>query len=799
MRHPVMREWLLILVILWALVYASFRGEWFARVDLTLHDGAMSLFARPAHADIALIGIDEPSLKQLGRWPWPRNIHATLINRLTEANARVVVLDVILSETDEASGEADRVLAAAIAASGRVILPVTKDVFDGRIFGEALPAGPLSVAPARLAHIGLTPDADGVLRSVFLRGGMGYPRYDVSSLAALRQAFPASWPNDRVLPGELLSRVPGNGATWRDENRYRIPYAGPPGHFVHVAYIDVLRADVPLAQFKDKIVFVGATAPSMRDEFPTPVSARIGAMPGIEVQANLLQGLMEGFDLRQATELTVLLVSWGLLVSLMIAYLWLTPRLSLVVTLLAAAAVLVAAMAGYRFLQVWLPPTTILAALALAYPLWSWRKLEATQRYFDAELARIAQEPVIVPQEIARKIAPAISANAFVPDVIESRIATLQATTQRLRNLNRFVADSLESLPDASLFTDANARVMLANSSADRLFKSRRRGADREPDQPLEGRDLFELLAAFRHGDARNWRELWMDAYDETQTLSVEARSVDEREYLVRIAPSFSARGNQTGSILTLVDVTPLRESERRRDEALRFLSHDMRSPQASILTLLEMYHGDPQSMPAEKLTERVGRYARRTLNLADDFLRLAKAERVDARNFEQLDLAELLRDAAEDAWADAKARNIRVDINLEIDDAWMLGDRDLLMRALMNLLSNAIKYSAADTTVLCTLRNVAGALQLEIADQGYGIAEDDMPRLFTRFTRLQHADQPTEAGIGLGLVFVKTVIERHGGSIAVHSHVAADEHDIHGTTFVLSLPATETEGRPGR
>jgi hypothetical protein len=128
-----------------------------------------------------------------------------------------------------------------------------------------------------------------------------------------------------------------------------------------------------------------------------------------------------------------------------------------------------------------------------------------------------------------------------------------------------------------------------------------------------------------------------MDAHAETQTLSVEARSVDEREYLVRIAPSFSARGNQTGSILTLVDVTPLRESERRRDEALRFLSHDMRSPQASILTLLEMYHGDPQSMPAEKLTERVGRYApdldRRTIFAA------AKAERVDARNFEQ-DLA---------------------------------------------------------------------------------------------------------------------------------------------------------------
>jgi len=799
LRHPVIREWLIILIILGGLIFAAVGGQWFWRVDQTLYDRAIALLERPADPEVVIIGIDEPSLKQLGRWPWPRNIHATLLDKLTVADARVVVLDIILSEPDRKSPEADGSLAKSIAANGRVVLPITKDVadrdiFDGRVFGEVLPVAAMAAGAAKLAHIGQTPDADGVLRSVFLRAGAGSARFDISPLAALRIADPAKWNEKMALPGTAPARSPDSGSIWKNESQYLIPFAGPPGHFERVPYIDVLRGDAPASKFKGRIVFVGATAPSMRDEFPAPVSGNVGPMAGVEVQANVLQGLREGIDLRLASAATMTALSMALLLLAMTGYLWLTPRISLALTAALGLLMLLASATSFKYMNFWLPPAVPLAALLLAYPLWSWRKLEATQRYFDAELARIAEERIIVPEEIARKIAPAASANAFVPDVIESRIATLQATSQRLRNLNRFVADSLESLPDATLVTDANARVLLANSSADRLFKARRRGVGRENDPPLEGRDLFELMLPFHKADARTWRELWVDAYEETQTISVEARSVAEHEYLVRIAPSFSARGTQTGSILTLVDVTPLRESERRRDEALRFLSHDMRSPQASILTLLDMYQGDPESISTEKLTQRVGRYARRTLTLADDFLRLAKAERANVKDFEPLDLAELVQDAADEAWSSAKGKNIRVEVEIACDEAWMAGDRDLLTRALMNLLSNAIKYSPPNTVVRCALRVVAGALQVEIADQGYGIAETDIPKLFTRFTRLKHDAQPEEAGIGLGLVFVKTVVERHGGNIAVRSRVAERAGEQGGTTFVVTLPATAQE-----
>ena len=308
----------------------------------------------------------------------------------------------------------------------------------------------------------------------------------------------------------------------------------------------------------------------------------------------------------------------------------------------------------------------------------------------------------------------------------------------------------------------------------------------------------------FKHDSDKSWRELWADASENSRTVSIEARisgvAADDLEFLVQIAPSMSHTGTHTGTILTLTDISPLRESERRRDEALRFLSHDMRSPQASIITLLEMQREDPESMSPEKLIERIDRYAKRTLNLADDFLRLAKAERSKPQDFAPLELSGLLQDAVEEAWSLASAKRISVKSNTPDDEAWVSGDRDLLTRVLMNLLSNAIKYSPPNTTVTCSLRREEKNWIIDVADQGYGISEANMSKLFSRFVRLHEEGQPEEEGIGLGLVFVKTVVTRHNGSIGVKSTVAkysTDDSNVtsvestdHGTTFSVTLPA---------
>ncbi|MEQ1518314.1 MAG: ATP-binding protein, partial [Usitatibacteraceae bacterium] len=598
-------------------------------------------------------------------------------------------------------------------------------------------------------------------------------------------------------PGATNPRRTAALDIWRRDYLYQIPFAGPPGHFKRISYVAVLNEQYPPDFFNGKLVLVGATAPGLRDEFPTPVSGQASAMPGIEIHANVLQGLREGIDIRLANSTQTGVVAILMLLTAMLAYLWLSPRRAMVLTAALVGFALLTSAFLFRFNFWWISPVVPILLLLLAYPLWSWRKLEATQRFFDAELVRLEREPNVVPQEAARRISPQKKDRVFVPDVIENRIVAMRNATERMRNLNRFVADSLESVPEAVLVTDANARVLFANSSAERMFASMSKKSDGVPaPAKLAESELFRILALLRHGDSRTWTDIWTQAYEETKTVSLEASGPAEFEFLVQIAPSFSARGVRTGSIVTLVDVSPLRESERRRDEALRFLSHDMRSPQASILTLLEMQRDDPSLMPIERLVDRIGKYSRRTLNLADDFLRLAKAERSKPQDFALLELHELVRDAAEEAWSLASPKKIRVTIGGDEHNAWVMGERDLITRALINLLSNAIKYSPPETKVTILLTREGNYWLLSVIDQGYGIAPADMSKLFTRFTRLKTEGQPEEDGIGLGLVFVKTVVERHHGSVKVSSKVASPGQEgtpgARGTTFTMTLPAVD-------
>jgi CHASE2 domain-containing sensor protein len=778
---------LLIALLLCTGIVLAIRGQWLYRIDQTFYDRALSLWARAPQNDIVVIGIDEDSLAQIGRWPWRRAVHATLINQLTVARPKAIGFDVILTEPDNRDPNGDRVLSESIRANGRVVLPLIKQISDGGLIGDALPAPAYRGENLHLGHVTTTIDKDGILRRSYLQAGYGVPKYDQFALATWRLAEPD------ISAARHLSVPVAPVEAWSEGGEpFPIPFIGPPFSFRPLSYVAVLRGDYPAAFFRDKIVLIGMTASSMGDEFATPLSGESGKMAGVEIHANILQALREGNDIRVAGPVAGGTIAVTSVLLLLMAYLWLTPRQSLLATAGLILLIFLSSLVMFRYGAYWLSPALTILCSLLAYPLWSWRKLEATQRYFDDELDRLKSEPSVVPRDIARTIAPAATRKSLVPDVIEQRIVAVTSAVQHMRDLNRFVSDSLESFPDAALVVDAEARVLLANSSADRLFVPFIGAGSPARVKPLEGRNLFDLLLFLPPSDGPAWTDVWQRVRERNDTFSQEAKAANDQDYLVQMAPSFSHDGQRTGTIVALTDISPLRESERRRDEALRFLSHDMRSPQASILTLLEMRREHPDSMSTEKLIDRVDKYARRTLNLADDFLRLAKAERVRPQDFVPVNLGDIVREASEEAWSLASAKKIRVQAEIGDADAWVNGDRDLLTRVLMNLLSNAIKYSPPETAITCRLLRSGGTWRVDVSDQGYGIAEADMSRLFSRFTRLHTGTQPEEEGIGLGLVFVKTVVQRHGGTIDVTSKVANAPGDDHGTTFSVILPAAD-------
>lgn len=241
---------------------------------------------------IAIIGIDEKSLQKLGRWPWPRTTHAALLTKLKQEGAEVIGLDLILDQPSD--WKAEMALSRAMEQLN-LIIPVTFDLemYRGRLQDEIAVKTvykPLIVfaEKAKLGHIHLIPDPDGVVRKSYPILG-DYPSF---ALALARAYQPAK---------EYLTEP------------FWIHYRGPAMSFPLYSYIDVLQGRFPVGAFKGKIVLIGGTDPGLGDQFVTPL-AQFGLMPGIEVHAHQLDTLLRGDAIHALPALwvVVLLILLGL-------------------------------------------------------------------------------------------------------------------------------------------------------------------------------------------------------------------------------------------------------------------------------------------------------------------------------------------------------------------------------------------------------------------------------------------------------------------------------------------------------
>lgn len=235
----------------------------------------------------------------------------------------------------------------------------------------------------------------------------------------------------------------------------------------------------------------------------------------------------------------------------------------------------------------------------------------------------------------------------------------------------------------------------------------------------------------------------------------------------------------------TLRNATVRRDMlERQRNDMLTLFSHDMRAPLTSLIILIDTQRraGDAQM---KQQFARIGKLARHTLAMADGFAQLSRAEASDYERV-PVNLADLMNEARDAVWPLAHRKSMSIDDVPRRDDTIVLGDPALLSRALINLLDNAIKYSASLTSVECKVEPGADGktVRCTVRDSGCGISSADQTRLFERYRRFRTAGQPETSGVGLGMAFVKAVVERHDGTIHVHSVV------LQGTTVTITLPA---------
>jgi CHASE2 domain-containing sensor protein/signal transduction histidine kinase len=780
--RAVRAQWALLLLVLLAALAALQAGDALWRLDLAIYDGAMR--GGPAPDDIVIVAIDDASVASLGRWPWRRAVHAALLDRLRAAGVKGVALDVVFTETEAPPGGGDAALAAAMAAGPPTVLPLLAEAAAGGAMRERPPIAPLAAAAAALGHAHVEIDRDGIARSAFLREGPGAPRRPHFTLALLERLAPTQLAPPRGERHPDLAGAPREA--WVRDWRLMIPFLGPPGHFTTLSYADVLRGAVDAARLRDRWVLVGATAQGLGDAYATPLSREGRTTPGIELSANLLQALRSGRGIVPAGALARFGLGALPLLAAFAGFLLLSPRRSLLLLGALWVATLGACALCLQFGAWWWPPAASLAVLTAAYPLWNWRRLEATQRFLDAEFTRLMAERTPLARDPGPT--PGAAGHASGGDPLQRRIELVDAAATRLRDLRRLLSDTLANLPEAALVVDRDARVALANPAAATLF-ARRTLIDAPLGQLFDAAfgagaiDLAAVLGA---------RPCTLEARTRPPTQASPDSPADReaaggRDLLLRAAPFHDDAGTRLGSILSLADVTGLRDLQRERDDLVGFLSHDIRSPVTALLALAQLQRDPRRALPPAQFAQRAESLAQRALELAEGFVALARAEAALPADFEPFDLRDAVQDALDEAWATAQLRGVTLDFAAGPSRWPVLGHRGLLARAVGNLVGNAVKFTPDGGRVRIEGRAHGDQWEIGVIDAGPGVAAELRERLFGRFQR--GADQAGRDA-GLGLALVRVVASRHRGMAGLREAAGG-----HGSEFFLRLPRHDDAG----
>jgi len=738
-------RWLGVLVLLpAALAWLAFKPG-LAQLDMLVYDRMLPLAAHPPSDDILIVAIDERSLAALGRWPWPRSVHARLLSELADAGVASVLLDMFLTEPSETPRE-DAELARAM---GRlpVFLPMMaeRETRSPQMsdFGFVRPL-PLFEAQARgVGHGELLLDADGVARGLYMQVG------------------PVGSPQPYV--GLLVARGTADGregiidpAGWRYAGHLRLSYAGPAGSYPRASYVDVLAGLVPRDRLRGRTVLVGATAPGLGDQIFAPAAVRAGLLPGVEVHANAIDQLMHRGAIRELSP--VAMAIWiASVLGIAAALLRWRPAAGLPLVAAVAAGCLAtsaAALGGWRW---WLPVATPVVGLAWVYALWSWLGLREKLRFLSAKAAELQAVPAGI-FEVAESAGHTESSAA-------PREALGRAIQRTLR-LQALTESSLQALPHGVLLCDPRGAIVGGNAAALRSL-GRSGVGDGAGAQALRGVPLSGLLAPCRRQLCTGDTPASADTRLPGWLMPLVGEYLTEQgRYLQLLAAPVAPLPDEAppGYIVVLADLTAEREAQRQREKWNRFLSHDLRSPQVTILGLLELDAGRSVS---PELSQSIRREAERTLSFAEEFLDVSHAWS-GAYRLAATHVPTVVLDARDQVWA--SARKAQVEVELRIDEAAeeveAMLDGTLVARALVNLLLNAIGHSRPGGEVYLCLAADATEVVVSLRDEGEGMDPGKLERMLSGVGEAPrgraHGDGVTRSH-GLGFEFARTVFGRHG------------------------------------
>jgi PAS domain S-box-containing protein len=729
---------------LWLALFAALSSlaltgglEWFERALMEMR---FRMVQRDAGDRLVLVEIDEPSLRRLDTWPWPRRYHAELLDRLVAAGAETVAFDVDFSSRSTPDGDA--AFAAALERAGRrVVLPVfkPKNQAGAQALGETRPLEAFA-RHASIASVIVTPDSDSRVRRIGTMLGLAdgmVPAMPVL-LGAEGRPVPASFYIDFGIRVETLPRI---------------------------SYADALEGRFPEGFFAGRAALVAATAVQLGDNLSTPVHVTAS---GGEVLALAAESLRQDRALFRTGPLPAAALAFLLM-------LWLAPRMGgwratrgFALAALLSLLALWGTVAAQAAAAVTADAAPVLIAPWLALLNGLLQKIERQALHLFRHRLHVQQHALIM-REIVE--------NSFDALIVFGYNGRITLHNQAAGELFGGAGDDLRGLDAEALVrvsADANGRPLAELLSAPEL-----------PSGLLEG------TAVDRRG-----REIPVELSLRRMTIHPTA-SRFERRHKPRIYHFIIARDITARRAAEAARQRALKEAKaanRAKSQFLATMSHELRTPLNAIIGFSELLKnqmfGPLGHANYLQYAQDVHDSGQHLLGLINDILDVTRVDLGEMKlQASPIDLADSAKSALRLMAGALQKKPLAVASEIPAGLPTLVADPRLVKQILVNLLSNAVKFTPEGGRVtVAAERRADGGITVKVADTGIGIAKEAIAQLGKPFYQADQSHTRRFEGAGLGLSIVAGLMKLHGGTFAV------DSEPGRGTTVSCHFPPERTD-----
>ena len=748
---------------------------------------------------VAIVEIDENSLSQIGRWPWPRDVLGRLVRRVLDAGAATVVVDMVLPEGDAAGAAlsqtgdqaGDQAFADTLAGAPVVLgyafrfdsgggddascefqpLPITvvgpAEFWPTSFFrasGMLCSAKPVSRAAAANGFLNAAPDSDGRLRRLPLVMEYGDRQYPSLALATLH----LNW-NAGALQLNLASRdasrlrIGDRTIALEDHSLLRLRFRGPRRTFPYISAASLWNNQTAPDALRGKIVIIGGSAIGLPNPVSTPVDTQF---PDVEVEATAIDNLLQGDFFTRPAGVAYWELALGLLTG--IASTLLLTRVPYGWSAAMVAGMLGLTWAGCAFLLsrtgVLLSPLPVTATLLCNFPL-----VTLLNYLIEKKRAERAEGQLTKAQEYSREVQ--------------------RESESRYRRL-------IENVNDAIIMDDVEGKLVFANRRFCEWF-----GLEQKSIQGVVWTDYAapECREVLREYHARRIRGESAPNQFEFEGVRPDGSRIEIEGLVTNVEED----GRIAGTQAALRDVTERKRLEAQYLQAQKtesigklagIVAHDFNN----MLTVINGYcnlllSGSPDQDEYTNCLTEIGRAGERAAELTRNLLTFSRKQAVQRK---ALDLNSVVAEA-EAMFRRLVGEDVALTTSLSTDLDKVIADSGQLNQVLMNLLVNARDAMPRGGTVVIETKNIrvdddfvrshpclepGSYVYLGVTDTGTGISDEIKPHLFEPFFTTKEPGK----GTGLGLTIIYGIVQQNGGQIEVTSALGQ------GATFHIYLPSVQ-------